>query len=113
MTLGLLAEHGNSLARLSEAVVAMRAALEEFTRERVPLKWARIQNDLSIAFQWLGVRRDDPHRLREALAAVRLAHDFYVNEAGDTRLQGYFANYTAMIEAELDALTRNQRDKGS
>ncbi len=35
-----LGERESGTARLEEAVAAYRAALEEFTRERVPLDWA-------------------------------------------------------------------------
>jgi hypothetical protein len=48
---------GNALSRLGEqeggtghldrAVAAYREALLEFTRERVPLKWAMTQNNLA------------------------------------------------------------------
>ena len=34
-------ERESGTARLEEAVAAFRAALEEFTRERAPLQWAR------------------------------------------------------------------------
>lgn len=37
--------------RLEEAVVAYREALKEITRERVPLDWATIQNNLGA--DWL------------------------------------------------------------
>jgi hypothetical protein len=40
--------------RLEEAVVAYREALKEITRERVPLDWATIQNNLGA--DWLDAR---------------------------------------------------------
>ena len=42
-------ERESGTARLEEAVAAYRAALEERTRERVPLDWARTQNNLGNA----------------------------------------------------------------
>ena len=39
----MLGERESGTARLEEAVAAYRAALEECTRERVPLDWARAQ----------------------------------------------------------------------
>ena len=42
--------------RLEQAVEAYRAALEEYTRERVPLDWAMTQNNLGNALQALGKR---------------------------------------------------------
>ncbi len=41
-----LGERESGTARLEEAVAAYRAALEERTRERVPLDWAATQNNL-------------------------------------------------------------------
>ena len=42
-------ERESGTARLEEAVAAYRAALEEWTRERVPLDWAMTQNNLGNA----------------------------------------------------------------
>ena len=46
----MLGERESGTARLEQAVVAFRAALEERTeertRERVPLNWAATQNNL-------------------------------------------------------------------
>jgi len=36
-------------ARLEEAVAALRAALEEYTRDRAPLSWAMAQQNLGNA----------------------------------------------------------------
>ena len=44
--LGTLGERESGTARLEEAVAAYRAALKEWTRERVPLDWAMTQNNL-------------------------------------------------------------------
>src|SRR4051812_32644036 len=57
----------------SRAVAAYRAALEEFTRERVPLDWARTQNNLGGALATLGVRESGTGHLKEAAAAFRVA----------------------------------------
>ena len=53
-TLATLGERESGTARLEEAVAAYRAALEEWTRERVPLQWAMTQKNLGNA---LGARR--------------------------------------------------------
>lgn len=58
---------------LVEAVAAYRAALEEYTRERVPLKWAKTQNNLGGALRVLGERESDTDWLEEAVAACRAA----------------------------------------
>ena len=58
-------------AKLEEAVAAYRDALQEFTRERVPLDWAMTQNNLGIALLKLGERESGTARLEEAVAAFR------------------------------------------
>jgi tetratricopeptide (TPR) repeat protein len=60
-------------ARLEQAVAAYRAALEEWTRERVPLDWAVTQNNLGNALALLGERESGTARLEEAVAAYRAA----------------------------------------
>jgi len=54
--LGTLGERESGTARLEEAVMAYRAALEEWTRDRVPLDWAMTQNNLGTALHTLGRR---------------------------------------------------------
>ena len=66
MTLG---ERESGTARLEEAVAAYRAALQEITRERVPLDWATTQNNLGNALSTLGERESGTARLEEAVAA--------------------------------------------
>jgi Tetratricopeptide repeat len=60
MNLGIvlqrLGEREGGTARLEEAVAAYRLALEERTRERVPLHWATTQYNLANALQTLGER---------------------------------------------------------
>jgi hypothetical protein len=55
------------------SVGAYRAALEETTRERVPLEWAKTQSNLANALQLLGSRECGTARLEEAVAAYRAA----------------------------------------
>lgn len=55
--------------RLEEAVAAYRLALEEWTRERVPLDWAMTQNNLGAALRVLGKRESGTARLEEAVTA--------------------------------------------
>jgi tetratricopeptide (TPR) repeat protein len=58
---------------MEEAVVAHRAALEEMTRERVPLDWATTQNNLGNALLQLAERENGTARMEEAVAAYRAA----------------------------------------
>jgi tetratricopeptide (TPR) repeat protein len=71
--LASLGERESNTARLKEAIAAYRAALEELTRERVPLDWAMTQNNLGSALQSLGERESNTARLEEAVAAYRAA----------------------------------------
>ena len=70
---GRSGERESGTARLEEAVAAYRAALEERTRERVPLDWAMTQNNLGNALRTLGERESGTARLEEAVAAYRAA----------------------------------------
>ena len=54
--LGTLGARESGTARLEESVAAYRAALEERTRDRVPLDWAMTQNNLGTALFDLGER---------------------------------------------------------
>jgi predicted LPLAT superfamily acyltransferase len=65
---------------LEEAVQAYRAALEEYTRERVPLDWAGTQNNLGNALLTLGERESGTARLEEAVQAYRAALEEYTRE---------------------------------
>ena len=66
-------EREGGTARLEEAVAAYRAALEERTRERVPLDWAGTQTNLGNALRRLGEREGGTARLREAITAYDAA----------------------------------------
>ena len=54
-------------------MAAYRGALEEWTRELVPLGWARRQNNLGVALASLGKRETGTARLEEAVVAYRVA----------------------------------------
>jgi tetratricopeptide (TPR) repeat protein len=79
----ILISFGNSeigKARLEEAVVAYRAALEEFRRTREPLYWAASQNNLGAALTELGELESGTKRLEEGMAAYRAALQEYTRE---------------------------------
>ena len=71
--LRLLGEREGRIDRLEQAVDAFRAALPQYTRERVPLGWAGIQNNLGNALLGLGQRGGDSTHLQEAADAYRAA----------------------------------------
>ena len=60
-------------------MAAYRAALEERTRERVPLDWAASQRDLAHTLELLAERRQDPAQMAEALACMWGAIEVYQN----------------------------------
>jgi hypothetical protein len=62
-------------------VAAYRAALEEWTRERVPLDWAATQMNLGNALATLGARESGTARFEEAVAAYRAALEEWTREA--------------------------------
>ena len=66
-------ERESGTARLEEAVAAYRAALEERTRDKVPLQWAMTQMNLGNALRNLGDRESGTARLEEAVVAYRAA----------------------------------------
>jgi tetratricopeptide (TPR) repeat protein len=68
-------------ATLQQAVEAFRAALQEWTRERVPLDWAATQNNLGTALQSLGERESGTQTLQQAVEAYREALKEWTQEA--------------------------------
>src|SRR5262249_33699850 len=78
--LATLGERESGTARLEQAVAAFRDALEERTRERVPLDWAMTQNNLGRALATLGERESGTARLEQAVAAFRDALKEHIRE---------------------------------
>jgi hypothetical protein len=75
---------------LEEGVTAYREALKECTRDREPLQWAMIEENLGVALKELGEREGGTERLEEALHSVGSVRAAYVT-AGvlqhDSRLE--------------------------
>jgi tetratricopeptide (TPR) repeat protein len=89
-------------ARLEEAVAAYRAALEEFTRERVPLQWAMAQCNLGNALAVFGEREAGTGRLEEAVAAFRAALEERTRERGPFLWAQTIGNLALAEEARGD-----------
>ncbi|MGI9485238.1 MAG: hypothetical protein ACR2RF_05000, partial [Geminicoccaceae bacterium] len=68
-----LGQRESGTERLEQAVKAYNAALEERTRERVPLDWAMTQMNLGNALQTLGQRESGTERLEQAVKAYNAA----------------------------------------
>jgi len=86
IALWTLGEREPGTGRLGAAVLAFRAALEEYSRDRVPLDWAKTQMNLGNALWSLGERESlgDPEtgtaRLEEAVTAYRAALEEYTRD---------------------------------
>jgi len=61
-------------------VTAYRAALQEYTRDRVPLQWATAQMNLGNALARLGEGENGTRGLEEAVAAYRAALQEYTRD---------------------------------
>jgi hypothetical protein len=83
-------------------------ALEEQTRERVPLQWAMTQNNLGNALFRLGERESVTARLEEAVAAYRAALERLQSEAVPAWPSRYGPVSRAVVARALDAATCSQ-----
>ena len=66
-------EQAGTRQPLEEALTTYQEALKEWTRERVPLAWATIQNNLGVALWSLGEWETGTARLEAAVAAYQEA----------------------------------------
>ena len=69
-----LGERESGTARLEEAVAAFRAALDERTRERLPLDWATTTGNLGVAMVTIAERTGDLAVAETAQAEIETAH---------------------------------------
>ena len=88
---------------LSRDIAPYRAALEERTRERVPLQWAGTQLNLALALREVGRRELSAQRLQSALEAAQQSSTVYL-EGGNEQYQAYFDELIHSIETEIAAL---------
>jgi hypothetical protein len=73
LALWRLGERESGTARLEQAVVAFRAALEERTRERVPLDWATSFGSQGLALMRLAERTNNAAMAQTALTQIESA----------------------------------------
>ena len=69
----VLGEREAGTERLEQSADAYRAALGEYTRERVPLSWGMTQNNLGNVLMHLGERQAGTEHLEQAVDAYRAA----------------------------------------
>jgi tetratricopeptide (TPR) repeat protein len=101
-----LAQRTNDTAKLEEAIAVLRSALQEGTRERVPINWARTQHNLGIALANLGRRESGTARLEEAVGAYREALKEYTRE----RVPLDWANTQNDLGSVLEELSTRRND---
>jgi hypothetical protein len=80
----VLGEREGGTARLEEAVSAFREALQENTRERVPLQWAKCTGNQGVALMLLAERRSDAGRAKLAVQQIEAAFTAS-RDGGDAR----------------------------
>jgi tetratricopeptide (TPR) repeat protein len=100
-----LGERESGTARLEEAVAAYRAALQEITRERVPLQWAATQHELGNTLAALAERQKSAKFMEEAVTSMRDAVKVYQQAGEGYRLPIAQKRLTEM-QAELAELKR-------
>ena len=86
--------------RLEQAVDAYHAALQERTREQLPLQWARTQENLGTVPSALGVRTHNRAKLEEARKTVSAAFEV-VMQAGQEHRRRYFQDRLQAIDRQL------------
>jgi hypothetical protein len=86
-------------------VAADRAALQEYTRERVPLDWAHTQHALANALAVLAARLKDPARAQEAIACMRGAIEVY-RKGGESNWLPIAERRVDEMEAELSRMQK-------
>ncbi|MDQ6870273.1 MAG: hypothetical protein M3178_18790 [Pseudomonadota bacterium] len=80
-------------ARLDETIPACREALQEFTRARVPLRWAASTGNQGVALMLLAERRGDAKMAKLAVQQIEAAFTT-MRDGGD-------AHSAAILEAQL------------
>ena len=83
-----IGEQAGSNDDLRQAVTAYRDALQEKTRERVPLQWAMTQNNLGTALTSLGERESGTAHLAEAVTAFGEALAIFEAASADRYVRG-------------------------
>jgi len=68
--------------RLKQAVTTYESALGEFTRDRVPMEWARTQMNMATALRVLGERESGTERLEQAVRAHQAALEEWTRDRG-------------------------------
>ena len=103
-----LGERESGTARLQEAVAAYHAALEERTRERVPLNWAMSFGNQGVAMMRLAERTKDAAMAKAAVAQISAAYET-LRAGGHAPAAAYFEARLAGGAGDFAALGRPVR----
>ncbi len=98
-----LGERESGTARLEEAVAAYRAALTEWTRDRVPLEWATSTGNQGVALMVLAERLGDSSKARAAVEQIEVALAT-MREGGHAPFAAYYEAQLPRARALLDRL---------
>ncbi len=96
--LATLGERDSGTHRLEQAVEAYQQALKEYTRDRVPLDWARIQHNLALTYLMLFEKTAQAAHLDRAQDLLSAAAAEFA-AAGAS----HYADMAACLLAKLDA----------
>ena len=99
IALGTLGERETDTARLEQAVAAHTDALQEWTRDRVPMNWAAAKNNLGSALQHLGERENSTTRLEQAVAAYTDALKEWTREKVPRQWAGVYSNLSTALQS--------------
>ena len=69
--LGILGQRQGDVEMLEKSIASFEDALEERSREGVPMDWAATQNNLGTALQVLGQREKDTRLLKKSVEAYK------------------------------------------
>ena len=91
-------------ARLQEAVAAYRAALEEYTRERVPLDWAMSLGNQGVAMKSIAERTNDAVLAKKAFEQIITAYET-MRSGGHGPFADYYEEQLSEARSLLDRLS--------
>jgi hypothetical protein len=89
--------------RLEEAVAAYRAALEERTRDRVPLQWATITGNQGVAMMVIAGRNSDAALAEAAMRQIETAYET-MQSGGHEQFAAYYRAQLPRAQAVRDRL---------
>lgn len=104
--LGRLGFNASDENKLREAIDAFHQALQEYTRERLPIRWASTQQNLGLNVLALSQFSKDIATVEQSIQALRLALEVY-EEAGAVH---YAAGARASLAVAQTVLKQKQRN---